>query len=83
VVALRRSGELLVLVGNVGTTTTVVPLNLEEAVDPETLYDVRIYNSERGAWQQGHRENGQIAGSLAVIIEENGFRAVELRQVTP
>ncbi len=43
-------------------------------------YDVRVYNSERGAWEPGHREPGRVAASLAVAIEANGFRAVELKR---
>jgi glycogen debranching enzyme len=78
VVALRRPGCLLVLVGNVGTGTTVVPLGLNKVVDPGFNYDLRIYNSERSAWESPQRIAGKVACSLAVSIEANGYRAVEL-----
>jgi hypothetical protein len=80
VVAFRRPGELLVLIGNVGPATTIVPLNLQDVLDPEARYAVRIYNSERGSWERGRRETEQSASSLAVTIEANGFRAVDLRE---
>jgi hypothetical protein len=80
VVAFRRPGELLVLIGNVGPATTIVPLNLQDVIDPTARYDVRIYNSERGSWERGRREMGQSASALAVTIEANGFRAVALRE---
>ena len=79
VVALRRPGELLVLVGNVGAQTSVVPLDLHQLLDAQAAYRVRIYNSERGVWERGHREPGSVARALAVVIEEGGFRAIELK----
>jgi hypothetical protein len=80
VVALRRPGCVLVLVGNVGSGTTVVPLGLQEVVDHEGRYDLRIYNSERSAWEQTQRLTGNVACSLAVAIEANGYRALELTE---
>ncbi len=80
VVALRRANEIMVLVGNVGAQTSVVPLDLTDVVEHDAEYDVRVYNSERGAWEPGHREPGRVAASLAVSIEANGFRAVELKR---
>jgi hypothetical protein len=82
VVALRRPGEMMVLVGNAGTQTSVVPLSLRELVRAEARYDIRIYNSERGAWETGHRESGQVTQTLAVSVEANGYRAIELKEVT-
>ncbi len=81
VVALRRPGCLLVLVGNVGDGTTVVPLDLHRVADPGVDYDLRIYNSERSAWESPQRVGGEVACSLAVSIEANGYRAVELMEV--
>ena len=81
VVALRRADELMVLVGTVGTQTGVVPVNLSEVVDPDASYDLRIYNSERGAWEENRRESGHVVLFLAVSIEAYGFRAIELTKV--
>jgi glycogen debranching enzyme len=80
IVALRRPGRLLVLVGNVGTGTTVVPLGLQQVANADQPYDLRIYNSERSAWEPTQRISGQVACSLAVTIEANGYRAVELTE---
>jgi hypothetical protein len=79
VVALRRAGELMILVGNVGTETVVVPLDVHELLDPAATFAIRIYNSERGAWESESGASGGSLGSLAVSIEEGGFRAIELR----
>jgi hypothetical protein len=81
VVALRRPGEIMALVGNVGEQTSVVPLNLQEVLDADASYDLRIYSSEHKEWQLGTRETGRTLTSLAVPIESNGFRAIELKQV--
>jgi hypothetical protein len=80
VVALRRTNEMMVLIGNVGTQTSVVPVNLQEILDPNTEYDLRIYNSERQAWGTGARRRGRSLHSLAVPIESAGFRAIELKK---
>lgn len=79
VVALRRPGELTVLIGNVGAQTAVVPVNLEDVVDPAATYDTRIYNSERGDWETGRRATGAAVVSLAVSIESKGYRIIELK----
>ena len=81
VVALRRPGELLVLIGNVGSATSVVPVELRGLLNPNAQYQMRIFNSERESWLPGHRDSGRDAASLAVSIEANGFRAIELREV--
>jgi len=81
VVALRRPGEIMAFVGNVGEQTNVVPLNLQEVLDANASYDLRIYSSEHEEWQLGTRETGRTLTSLAVPIESNGFRAIELKQV--
>jgi glycogen debranching enzyme len=83
VVALRRPGELMVLVGNVGTQTSIVPLDLHDVVDAHGSYDLRVYNSERRVWEPRRREPGTIVAALALGIEVNGFRAIELKQVAP
>jgi hypothetical protein len=52
---------------------------LQEILDPNTEYDVRMYNSERQAWGTGARTRGRFLHSLAVPIESAGFRAIELK----
>jgi len=81
VVALRRKGEVVILVGNVGDQTSIVPINLGDALDPDGFYDLRIYNSERGAWEASCRDCTPNITPLAVQIESNGFRIIELKTV--
>jgi hypothetical protein len=81
VVALRRGDEVMVLVGNAGTQTSVVPLSLGELITPGACYTVRIYNSERGAWEPERRERGAAVAFMALSVETNGFRAIEVREV--
>jgi hypothetical protein len=79
VVALRRADELLIVVGNAGTQTSIVPVNLSDLVDPAATYDVHLYNSERGAWEPERREQGSMVGFLPISIEAGGYRALTLR----
>jgi len=81
VVALRRPGEIVILVGNVGGQTSVVPVGMQDVLDPDSFYDLRIYNSERGAWEASCRERTPNLTPLAVQIETNGFRIIELKPV--
>lgn len=81
VVALRRPGRLLVLVGNTGAGTAVVPLGLQDVLNTDKRYAARVYNSERSAWERGRHLTGQDACTLAVSIEVHGYRAVELTEL--
>jgi hypothetical protein len=72
----------MVLVGNVGSQTSIVPLDLHDVVDAHGSYELRIYNSERRAWERRRRELGTVVAALALSIEVNGFRAIEIKQVT-
>jgi hypothetical protein len=81
VVALRRGEEIMVLVGNAGTQTSVVPLSLGDLITPDACYSVRVYNSERGAWEPERRERGSAVAFMALSVETNGFRAIEVREV--
>ena len=79
VVALRRAGEIVVLIGNVGTQTSVVPVTLQRLIDNDTSYDVRIYNSERGGWGPRQKAIGADLCMLGLPIESHGYRIIELR----
>jgi len=81
VVALRRPGELVVLVGNVGAQTSVVPVAMQEVIDADTIYDLRVYSSEHVAWEGTVRQQGRYISPLAVQIETNGFRIIEITLV--
>jgi hypothetical protein len=59
----------------------VVPLSLGELITPDACYSVRIYNSERGAWEPERRERGAAVAFIAISVETNGCRAIQLREV--
>jgi Amylo-alpha-1,6-glucosidase len=81
VVALRRGGDLAIMVGNVGSQTCAVPLNVSRIVERGATYEPRIYDSERDAWETGTRATGEKLCALAVSIETHGYRLIELRRV--
>jgi hypothetical protein len=69
-----------VLVGNVGSQTIVVPVQVGQLVNREARYTLRIYNSERGSWEEPIHAAGEGINVLAVAIEEYGYRALELTE---
>ena len=79
VVALRRSGEIAVLVGNLAAQTTTIALNISNLLEAGAMYDVCVYDSERDAWQPGELNSAEDAGAVAVSIETGGYRLIALR----
>ncbi|HLN46937.1 MAG TPA: amylo-alpha-1,6-glucosidase [Magnetospirillaceae bacterium] len=82
VVALRRPGEIIVLIGNVGTQTTAVPFNVSRVIDARKDYQVRIYDSERDAWEEFEGQKGDRLISLAMSVETHGYRLIQLLEQT-
>lgn len=82
VVAFRRRGDVAILVGNVGSQTSAVPLNLSRIIEPGATYETRIYDSERDGWEKGAPDSGESLRALAVTIETHGYRLIELRRKT-
>jgi hypothetical protein len=80
VVALRREDAIVILIGNVGSQTSAVPLNIRRLVDRDAQYDLRTYDSERDSWESGERTSGSALTSLAVQVEALGYRLIELRR---
>ena len=78
-IALRRKGELMIMVGNSGSQTTNAPVNLSRAVDADRRYELRIYNSERDEWLESSTLSGSQLQSIAVPIEVLGYRLISLR----
>ena len=79
VVALERAGEFAVLVGNVGTATINVPLDLTELLEPHVRYHTRVYNSERGDWETDSVLAREQICTIAVSIESQGYRVLLFR----
>ncbi len=70
----------LILVGNVGGNTATVPLNIRRLVDDKAAYATRIYNSEREAWEAGGTQCGADISTIALTVETDGYRLIELRE---
>lgn len=83
VVALERSDAIVVLVGNVGLKAALVPVNIAAFIDMKTSYDVRVYNSEREAWERGTLRGGKDFGTVALPIEPEGYRLIQLQRRQP
>jgi hypothetical protein len=79
VVALQRCDATVLLVGNVGIQTETVPLNIASLLEPLAVYEVRIYNSQRDAWEPAQSGKGGKFGAIALSIEAHGYCLVELR----
>ena len=78
-IALRREGEIVIMVGNAGSQTTTAPLDLSRAVEADRDYELRMYNSERDGWIDSTTLKGSEMASIAVPIELLGFRLISLR----
>ena len=81
VVALAGKGRIVILLGNTEQNTVSVPINVEDVVDSSQRYDLRIYNSERRDWEAPVACGGDALRALAVTIEANGFRLLELTTI--
>jgi hypothetical protein len=77
-VALRRPNEVLVCLGNTGSQTSVVPLDLSAVVDRDALCRLVVYSSERGAWTESALTPGTDLGAVAVDVEAGGCRVARL-----
>jgi hypothetical protein len=77
-VALCNGPSVMVLVGSVSANTITAPLDLAHLALRNRRYRVRVYNSERNAWEDGGEQRADRLRSLAVSIEAKGFRLIEL-----
>ncbi|MBC5800485.1 MAG: hypothetical protein GIW94_11020 [Candidatus Eremiobacteraeota bacterium] len=79
VVALRREDGIVLLIANVGGRTANVPVSIGPLLNASATYDLRMYNSEHDAWEAGTLGSGGDFGAIAVSVESEGYRLVELR----
>jgi len=75
-VALRRPGEVVLLIGNTSAGSSIVPIELGDVLAPETTYAVHLYDSESQTWRRGDAESGAALSTPAVSIETGGFRVL-------
>ncbi len=78
-VALRRDGDLTLLVGNTGADTIYAPIQFtDESLLPRRA-TCRVYNSERRTWEdRGFLRRTELR-AVAFSIECGGFRLLEIR----
>lgn len=81
VIALAKEHEFAVLIGNVGEQTTTIPINVSRLVEGEATYMVRLFNSERGAWEEPEEEVGAELTTLAISVEGKGFRLLNIARI--
>ncbi|HLY01665.1 MAG TPA: amylo-alpha-1,6-glucosidase [Candidatus Cybelea sp.] len=78
VIALASEERIVILLGNTESNTVSMPINVEDVVDRSQSYQVRVYNSEKRDWEAPVMRGGEGLTALAVLIEANGFRLLEL-----
>ncbi len=81
VVALKREREIAVLVGNVSTRTTNVPIDLSAILEPNVRYHTRMYNSERDDWETDSVLAQEQICVSSVGIESKGYRVLLFQAV--
>ncbi len=75
-VAFKRPGEIIICLGSASRQTMLVPLRLENALEPGKIYHAELYNSERDAWVEGETTRAEDLKELAIDIEEGGYRVL-------
>jgi hypothetical protein len=78
VIALASEKRTVILLGNTEPNTVSIPINVSDVVDLSRTYTLRLYNSERRDWDAPVMRGGEELTGLAVLIETNGFRIIEL-----
>jgi hypothetical protein len=81
VIALRRANGMAVLIGNTGDQTIHTPVTIRDNVDAASRFAVRIYNSERGDWEDGGTVRLSDIHGIGISVDAGGFRLVELSLV--
>jgi hypothetical protein len=81
-IALAREDGMAILVGNCSMQTVLSPIAVVDEAPPSSRFRVRVYNSERGAWEEGQVVSTADLHGTIVAIEANGFRLLELTLVS-
>jgi glycogen debranching enzyme len=77
-IALARKEQTVILLGNTEQNTVSVPMNVKDVVDLSKRYKFRLYNSEKRDWEAPVIRGAEELAGLAVSIETNGYRLIEL-----
>lgn len=78
VIALTRNNDLAILAGNTGNQTVHSPIAIRELRAAAPQYRLRVYNSERRAWDPVKKLTLSQLQGFALSIEAGGFRVIEL-----
>ena len=81
VIALEREHGLAIMVGNTASQTVTFPLDVSEALPAGARYTLRVFSSERNAWDDRGEATSQIRGPFAVSVETAGFRLAEFERL--
>lgn len=79
--ALRGADQAAVLLGNTTSNTISAPINIMRIVDASACYRLRVYDSERREWETFGEGDGARLGGLALTVNSQGFRLLELMAV--
>jgi glycogen debranching enzyme len=79
VAAFERSDEIIVCVGNTSDYFTVSVFDLDRALGKHRDFNVRIYDSEMGAWSEPESRSREDLEQLGLNVQGKGFRIVRLR----
>lgn len=77
-IALEREGSLVILIGNTSEETVFTPLLINDTASPDSRFLLRLYNSERGAWESGVELTAAELHNVSLSIEAGGFRVLDL-----
>jgi hypothetical protein len=78
IIAVARDDAMAILVGNTADTTLNAPMTIEWAGLPAAQVLMRIYNSERGDWEDSGSIGIADLRAMALSLEAGGFRLIEL-----
>ena len=77
-IALRRDGDLVLLVGNTGADTIYAPIQFTGDNLLPRRAACRVYNSERRSWEDRRVLDRTEMRAMAFSIERGGFRLLEI-----
>jgi hypothetical protein len=82
VIAMQREGGMVILLGNTSEATVFTPVATHGNAPPNSRFLLRIYNSERGAWEPGVEMPAAELQHVSVGMEAGGFRLLEITAQT-
>jgi hypothetical protein len=79
-IALRRGGDIVILMGNTASRTVTTPLRFERPL--RGRYHIRYFTSLLGEWMKRENVEGrELERGFAVDLDASGFCVIELQRV--